>query len=294
MTTKAEPAPSREQGRIGIIAGGGSLPRMVAQRAVEAGHEPFVLSVAGEGSVAGDVPGVEADEVPLEELGSVVARLRARGVTRVVLAGTISRRPSLRKVKWSIGLLKMLAYALRGLARGDDGLLRQVIGHLEAQGFKVIAAHELVPDLLAEAGCLTKTQPAAGDTRDIDAARAAALAIGALDIGQAAIAVGGRAVELEGVEGTDGLLERMATLRGHGRLAGKSRGVLAKFAKPGQELRVDLPAIGPRTVIAAHAAGLAGIVVEAGRSLVLERDETLGAADRLGLFILGVEPEDRP
>ena len=129
--------------------------------------------------------------------------------------------------------------------------------------------------------------------RDIEAAHAAAKAIGALDIGQAAIAIGGRTIALEGVEGTHGLLERTLELRGHGRLAGKTRGVLVKCAKPGQELRADLPSIGPQTVEAAHAAGLAGIAVEAGRSLILEGPVVLARANALGLFVYGlpaVEP----
>lgn len=293
MTTRADDA-AVSKGRPGIIAGGGALPRLVAERLVEAGEHPFVLSIAGEDSVAGDVAGVEAGEVALEDIGSIVGRLKAHGVRRVVLAGTINRRPALRNMRWSLGLLKMLGSLLRGLARGDDGALRNAISHLEAQGFEVVAAHEMVPDLLAQTGCLTRAMPLKADRRDIEAARAAALAIGALDIGQAAIAVGGRAVALEGIEGTDGLLERMKELRGHGRLAGRMRGVLAKFAKPGQEVRADLPAIGPQTVEAVHAAGLAGIVLEAGRSLVLERETTLASADRLGIFILGLEPEERP
>ena len=106
---------------------------------------------------------------------------------------------------------------------------------------------------------------------------------------QAAVAVGGRAIALEGIEGTDGLLERVKALRGHGRIAGKKRGVLVKCAKPGQELRADLPTIGLATVEAAHEAGLAGIGIEAGRSFILDHDTTIARADALGLFILGLQ-----
>ncbi|RVD62782.1 LpxI family protein, partial [Mesorhizobium sp. M4A.F.Ca.ET.029.04.2.1] len=129
---------------------------------------------------------------------------------------------------------------------------------LEKRGIKVVGAHEIVPELLAGKGPLTQAEPSKADWRDIEAARVAAKAIGALDIGQAAIAIGGRAIALEGIEGTNGLLERTRQLRDHGRLAGKTRGVLVKCAKPGQELRADLPTIGPRTVEAAQEAGLAG------------------------------------
>ena len=117
--------------------------------------------------------------------------------------------------------------------------------------------------------------------------------IGGLDIGQAAIAVGGRAVALEGIEGTAGLLDRMRDMRNHGRLAGKSGGALVKCVKPDQDERADLPTIGPNTIEAAHAAGLAGVGLEAGRSLIIDYADTIGRADALGLFIVGLEPEGR-
>jgi len=150
-------------------------------------------------------------------------------------------------------------------------------------------AHGVVRELLAPSGSLTKKKPTKADWLDIEAGAAAARAIGALDIGQAAIAVGGRVIALEGVEGTDGLLERAAALRNHGRVAGMSRGVLVKCVKPGQEMRADLPSIGPATVAAAKKAGLVGIAVDAGRSLVLEAGQTIADADRHGLFIVGLE-----
>jgi DUF1009 family protein len=282
------------RGRIGLIAGGGSLPAELARRLCERGEEPFVLAIAGEVPECSAIPTNECRTIALEEIGEVIGLLKKAGVSRIVLAGTIGRRPRLRDIRWSWGLIAMLPRLVPALKRGDDGALRAVIAHLEAHGIAVVGAHELVPDLLAEAGVLTRVRPRPEDRQDIAAARAAARAIGALDIGQAAIAIGGRAVALEGIEGTDGLLERMETLRGHGRIAGQVRGVLAKFAKPIQELRADLPAIGPATVEGAARARLAGIVVEAGRSLILERERTIDAADRLGLFILALEPGEDP
>jgi DUF1009 family protein len=145
---------------------------------------------------------------------------------------------------------------------------------------------------VAVEGCYTKAAPQASDRRDIDAARTAAEAIGALDIGQGAVAIGGRAIALEGLEGTNGLLERVRDLRGHGRLAGKTGGVLVKCLKPGQELRADLPTVGPTTIELAHAAGLSGIAVEAGRSLVIDGPELVARADALGLFALGLSARE--
>lgn len=277
--------------RVALVAGSGRLPEEVADGLARGGHSPFVIEIDGEDPRAGRFASQDHVRLPLEALSELIAMLRERGITHLVLAGGVSRRPSPRKMRWNLNLLKLLVKFAVPLARGDDRLLSAVVGHLEENGIKIVGAHEIVPDLLAREGTLTRARPLASDWNDIRAALAAARAIGALDIGQAAIAVGGRAIALEGIEGTDGLLLRVKDLRGHGRIAGKRRGVLVKCAKPGQELRADLPAIGPATVEAAHAAGLAGIAVEAARTFVLDYGETIERADRLGLFIVGLAGE---
>jgi UDP-2,3-diacylglucosamine hydrolase len=168
-----------------------------------------------------------------------------------------------------------------------------VIELIEASGAHVIGAHEVVPGLLADTGPLGAHAPTDEDRRDIEAGIAAANALGALDVGQGAVAVGGRVVALEGAEGTDAMLARVADLRKDGRISIRRRGVLVKLCKPQQDERADLPSIGPSTVAGAHAAGLAGIAVEAGRALVLERARLVEEADRSGLFILGIERDGR-
>lgn len=274
--------------RVGIIAGGGSLPVEVAVGLAEAGHPPVIILVDGQADRQSELTVYEHETLTLEDIGSLVALLRRRRITHLVLAGEIRRRPRLVDMRPSLGLLALIPSVAMALARGDDGLLKILTRGLEARGVKVVGAHEVVPRLVAAEGPLTKAVPRKSDWRDIEAAHAAAKAIGALDIGQAAIAIGGRTIALEGVEGTHRLLERTQQLRGHGRLAGKTRGVLVKCAKPGQELRADLPSIGPQTVEAAHAAGLAGIAVEAGRSLILEGPVVLARANALGLFVYGL------
>ena len=218
--------------------------------------------------------------------------LKRQGISHLVLAGEIRRRPQLTKIRPTPSLLAIVPSVIMALARGDDGLLKVLTRGMEKRGITVVGAHEIIPELAAGEGTLTTARPRQSDWHDIEAGRVAAKAIGALDIGQAAIAVGGRVIALEGIEGTNGLLERTRELRGHGRLAGKTRGVLVKCAKPGQELRADLPSIGPQTVESAHAAGLAGIAVEAGRSLILEGPETLSRANALGLFIVGLAAKE--
>lgn len=274
--------------KVGIIAGGGSLPVEVARALARQGKLPFVVMAAGEVDRIADFEPYEQATLRLEDVGSLLPILKRHHVTHLVTAGHITRRPRLSAMRLNLGLLAWLPSLFVGVTRGDDTVLKLFVRRIERSGIKVVGAHEIVPELVAAEGLLTKAAPRKSDWRDIEAAHAAAKAIGALDIGQAAVAVGGRAIALEGVEGTDGLLERTRELRGHGRLAGRTRGVLVKCAKPGQELRADLPSIGPLTVEAAHAAGLAGIAVEAGRSLVLEGPATIGRANALGLFVIGL------
>ena len=274
--------------RVGIIAGGGSLPVEVAAGSAGQGYPPFIVLMEGEADRLSELCQYEHETLALEAIGSLVPLLKRNRITHLVLAGEIKRRPRLTHLRPSLSLLAVIPIVVMALARGDDGLLKVVARGLEARGIKVMGAHEIVPSLVAAEGVLTKAVPQKSDWRDIEAGFAAAKAIGALDIGQAAIAVGGRAIALEGIEGTAGLLDRAKLLRGHGRIAGKTRGVLVKCAKPGQELRADLPSIGPQTVEAAYAAGLAGIAVEAGRSLILEGPATLSRANELGLFIVGL------
>lgn len=274
--------------RVGIIAGGGSLPVEVAKALAGQGKSPFVVIVAGEVDRIADFDAYEQATLRLEDVGSLLPTLKNSHVTHLVTAGHITRRPRLSAMRLNLGLLAWVPSLLVGVTQGDDTVLKLFVRRVERSGIKVVGAHEIVPELVAAEGALTKAAPRKSDWRDIKAAHAAAMAIGALDIGQAAVAIGGRAIALEGIEGTDGLLDRTRQLRGHGRLAGRTRGVLVKCAKPGQELRADLPSIGPQTIEAAHAAGLAGIAVEAGRSLVLEGPTVVARANALGLFVIGL------
>lgn len=274
--------------KVGVIAGGGSLPVEVARALGGQGKSPFVVIVAGEVDRISDFDAYEQATLRLEDVGSLLPTLKNHHVSHLVTAGHITRRPRLSAMRLNLGLLAWVPSLLVGVTQGDDTVLKLFVRRIERSGIKVVGAHEIVPELVAAEGALTKATPRKSDWRDIEAAHTAAKAIGALDIGQAAVAIGGRAIALEGVEGTDGLLERTRQLRGHGRLAGRTRGVLVKCAKPGQELRADLPSIGPQTIEAAHAAGLAGIAVEAGRSLVLEGPTVVARANALGLFVIGL------
>jgi DUF1009 family protein len=274
--------------KLGLIAGGGSLPVEIAEHCLRSGRPLFVIRLkgfAGEG-----LDRFTGAEVGLAELGKCFKALKRAGCEAVCLAGQVNR-PDFGSLMPDLRGLAALPAAIAAARKGDDALLRMLVGEFEKEGFTVEGAHEVMDDLRLSAGLLGKVAPGAAHAADIDQALAAARAIGRLDAGQAAVVCRGLVLALEAAEGTDALLARVAelpeALRGR---PGAPAGVLAKAPKPSQETRVDLPTIGPATVEAAARAGLAGIVGEAGHLLVLEREAVIGLADDLGLFILGLEP----
>ncbi|MGB6119904.1 MAG: DUF1009 domain-containing protein, partial [Mesorhizobium sp.] len=175
--------------RVGVIAGGGLLPLNVVQSLTGAGHEPFVVMIDGEVGLEPALRNGPHALVPIEKFARIMPILRSNRVTHVVMAGAVTRRPQWSRVEWSWPLVKLLAAAVPALARGDDGLLRAIVGQFEKAGFTIVGPHEFVPDLVAREGAMTRVKPDDTAKADIDAAKAAALAVGALDIGQGAVSV---------------------------------------------------------------------------------------------------------
>ena len=280
--------PGGHQGRLAIIAGYGRMPVEVAEAARATGEDPVIVALKGEADH--DWADFDSGIFSIGDLRGITAFMRGHGARRMIMSGGVRHRPQLSDLRPTWRTLGQAMTVIRALAgAGDDKMLRIAISLFEAEGFRVIGAHEVTPGLLASPGPIGAVRPTEAALRDIAAARDAALALGALDIGQGAVAVGGRVVALEGPEGTDGMLARVRDLRAAGRISRRHRGVLVKMCKPGQDMRADLPSIGPGTVAAARDAGLAGIAVEVGRSLLLERDEAIEAADAAGVFITGID-----
>lgn len=288
MTAAAQPDGLPRTGRLAIIAGSGKLPLFLAEAARAAGEDPFVLRLKNE---ADDIwQGFENAVIGVGDMAGLSALFRQHDIRRVVMSGAVKRRPAFGEIRVNLRSLLKLPRALKTLlAGGDDAVLRMVISLIEAQGCEVLGAHEILPGLLATVGPLGAVSPDTDDERDIEKAAEAAEALGRLDVGQGAVAVGGRIVALEGVEGTDAMLSRVQGLRAEGRISRRRKGVLVKLCKPQQDLRADLPTIGVSTVENAKAAGLAGIAVEAGRALVVEREAMIAAADAAGLFVVGLD-----
>ncbi len=276
-------------GRLAIIAGRGLLPLHLATAARAEGEDPFIVALKDE--VDHRFDGFDSMSVGVGNLAAIEKSFRELKIGRVVMSGGVARRPEWRDIRPTFKtILKMPSVVRTLMSHGDDTVLQMVIKLIEAMGCSVIGAHEIAPGLLARLGSLGQVSPAGDDLRDIARGTEAALALGQLDIGQGAVSVGGRVVALEGVEGTDAMLQRVAELRQSGRISARRRGVLVKLCKPQQDMRADLPTIGPSTVESAVKAGIAGIAVEAGRALVLEEQAMIAAADAAGIFVCGIEP----
>jgi DUF1009 family protein len=179
-----------------------------------------------------------------------------------------------------------LLAAFRG---GDDHLLSGIGRILEQDGFRMVGIKDVAPDLLMPEGCLTLKSPDENAAADIAKGRDVLRALSAFDIGQATVVIDGHVIGVEDIEGTDGLLARVARLRAEGRIRARTaRGVLVKAPKSGQDLRFDLPTMGPRTIEGAAAAQLAGIAIVAGNTIVVEPQAMIEAADAAGLFVTGL------
>ncbi|WP_193178281.1 LpxI family protein [Oricola nitratireducens] len=276
-------------GRVAIVAGNGRIPVFVAERLAAAGRNPFILAIEGEAD--SELLRYEHETVYTTQVGVLLSALRRVNPQEVVMVGGVKARPDLWRLRPDWTTLRLAARILPKLRHGDDALLRSVISMIEEAGFPVRGVHELVPELLADRGQIAGPRPSRRDRETIAVAVKGAMALGALDAGQACVAVGKRIVALEGAEGTDMMLQRVAELRALGRIKGKRGGVLVKLAKPGQDLRADLPTIGSATVENAQKAGLNGIAVQAERALISDFATTCDQAKRASLFIVGIDPE---
>lgn len=272
------------KGPLGILAGGGPLPGRVAAAAQAAGRSVFLVGLEGfaEAAVLAHYPHVY---VRLGAAGRILQLLREHACRDLVIVGPV-QRPSLLDLRPDAEGARILARIGRAAFAGDDGLLAALVRVLAEEGFRVLGAHEILTEVLAPAGLLTRTAPDAEAMSDLARGIAVLRALGAADVGQACVVQQGIVLAVEAVEGTDAMLARCAALARPG-----PGGLLVKLAKPGQDRRADLPTIGPRTVHAAAAAGLRGIAFEARGTMLTDRARMIDAAEECGLFLLGVEPD---
>ena len=272
---------------IGLIAGGGVVPFAVADSLIARGINPILFALKGACDPV-RVARFRHHWISLGQFGRAAKLFRAEGCRDLVFIGTLVR-PALSELRLDWGTIRMIGRLGAAFRGGDDHLLSGIGRIFEQDGFRMVGIKDVAPDLLMPEGCLTLKSPNENAAADIARGREVLRALSPFDIGQAAVVIDGHVVGVEDIEGTDGLLARIAHLRGEGRIRAKpARGVLVKAPKSGQDLRFDLPTIGPRTIEGAVKARLAGVAIVAGNTIVVEPQTMIEAADAAGLFVTGL------
>jgi len=274
-------------GPLAIICGGGSLPFAVAEAAVKRGRRVVLFPIEGWADL-NRIAAYPHHWTALGRFGWFCRVARAEGCRDVVFIGSLVR-PAIWQLRPDLKTFRLLPRILHLLRGGDDYLLSGIASIFEEQGFRLLGAHEVAPEILMPEGTLGRERPSRRDVADIEKGLMLLNATGPFDIGQAAVVADGRVIAIEAAEGTDQMLSRVSQLRRSGQLEQVcGRGVLVKAAKRNQDRRLDLPSIGPQTIEAAKRAGLAGIAVTAGSTVVADAGRVGAAADREKLFIVGI------
>lgn len=271
-------------GALGILAGGGRFPILVAEAALAQGRPVIIAAIRGEADPA--ISAYPHRWIGRGQVGTLISLLKHHHARELVIIGGMRQRRLPYPSEMDLSGIFVLLRNWRLLKSGDDGTLRKIARILETRDIRVVGAVEVAPELLMPSGALGACRPSAAVEADIERGLAAARAHGDEDLGQAVIVADGMVALKEGPTGTDAMIATWASLR---RERSGRRGVLVKCPKPRQDRRLDLPAIGPDTVRSAAAAGLAGIAVEAGGTIVADRAEMVRIADELGLFVWGID-----
>lgn len=271
--------------KLGLIAGGGELPQKIAARCEAEGRDLYVIRLAGFADPhMVRWPGAEFG---IAEIGGVLKALKSQGCGAVCLAGYVNR-PDFKSLRPDFKGASVLPGLVAAAAKGDDALLRKVLSVFEAEGYAIEGADDILGGEALPLGALGQVRPTDDQMADLKKALHVAEKSGELDIGQGAVVCDGLVLAVEAQEGTDAMLMRVAGLPADLRGApGALEGALGKAPKPIQDLRVDMPVIGARTIELAAAAGLAGVVGVAGRLILIDREAVIETADRLGLFVWG-------
>jgi DUF1009 family protein len=272
---------------LGLIAGGGVMPFAVADSLIARGIDPVLFAMRGSCDPV-KVARFRYHWISIGQIGRLTRLLRSENCRDLVFIGTLVR-PALSEIRLDWGTLRVIPHVLAAFRGGDDHLLSGIGGIFERDGFRMVGIKDVAPELLMPEGCLTRASPDENATVDIARGREVLNALSPFDIGQAAVVIDGHVVGVEDIEGTDGLLARVARLRAEGRIRARTaRGALVKAPKSGQDLRFDLPTMGSRTVEGAAAAQLAGIAIVAGNTIVVDPQTVIEAADAAGLFVTGL------
>jgi UDP-2,3-diacylglucosamine hydrolase len=271
----------------GIISGSGTLPFAVADSLLAKGRMPVILGIRGFCDPE-RIMRYRHHWVALGQLGRLTRLLRAERCRDVMFIGGLVR-PALSEIRLDFGTIRVTPRIIAAFRGGDNHLLTGIGRIIEMHGFHMVGVRDVAPDLLMPEGVLTRTEPDDGAKADIAKGLDLLRVLSPFDVGQAVVVIDGNVTAVEDIEGTDALLARVARLRSESRIRSKAgRGVLVKAPKTQQDLRFDLPTFGPRTVEGAILAGLGGIAIVAGRSLMAEPENVVAAADKARLFLSGL------
>ena len=264
---------------IGLIAGNGLFPQLFARAAQARGVE--VVAVAMRGETLEGIEGVvdHLTWVRVGQLGRTIKIFKQAGIRQAAMAGGVRKTRLFSGARPDLTAIRLLA---RCAVRRDDGMLRAVAGEFERHGIEIVDSTIYMPDALAPCGVLTDRGPTEREQADLDYGLHIAMEIGRLDIGQAVVIKDGAVVALEAIEGTDACIARAGELTQH-------RGaVVVKGAKPLQDMRFDVPAIGVKTVDSLARAGIRVLGIEAGRTLMIEPEKIITEANRQGIVLVGL------
>ena len=274
--------------KLGILAGGGSLPKQLVEHCKRSGIPCFVLAFEESYVVPSASPSscddhIHADVItPIGHIGSGLAALKEAGVSELVLAGHM-KRPSFRKLNLDDQAKKLLKKLGTKILGGDDALLKALMSFLEDEGFTILAAHEILGGMTIGAGIATKQKPDAEHATSIEKAMHMLNTISPLDVGQALVIEDEYVLGIEAAEGTDGLIARSASY-----MKTDKRAILVKAKKAGQDTRADMPTIGPNTIEQLAQHGYAGVAIEANNVLIVDKDKVIELANQHQLFITAV------
>jgi UDP-2,3-diacylglucosamine hydrolase len=280
-------APESERNPLAIICGGGRFPAAVAEAVLRSGRRPVMFGIRG----WADPDTVERYRhrwIALGQLGRLIRLARLEGCREAVFIGTVLR-PPIAQVRLDWPTIRAMPRLIRAFRGGDDQLLKGVASIIEDGGLPIVGLETVASEIFVPEGVLTHCRPTDRDEADIARAFKVIAALGPFDVGQAAIVADNHVLAVEAAEGTDNMLARIAEMRRQNRVTARpGTGVLVKSPKPGQDRRFDMPAIGPRTVENVARAGLAGLAVTAGSTLIATPMEVIAAADRAAIFLVGV------
>lgn len=277
---------------LAIICGGGSFPAAVADAVARRGRRPVMFGIKGWADAA-VIERYAHHWIAIGQAGRFFRLARTEHCRDVLFIGTVLRPPlSALRLDWQT--IKLMPRVIRFFRGGDDKLLSGVAGVAETGGLRVVGVKDVAPEIFVPQGVLGRHAPTERDRADIARALTVIGALGPFDVGQAAIVADNNVLAVEAAEGTDNMLMRIAELRKLGRVTSPlGAGVLVKAPKSGQDRRFDLPSIGPRTIENIARAGLAGLAVTAGSTMIAEADQAIAAADRAGIFLVGVSEDAR-